>query len=102
MPAALQATEIPSQVDDWTMTGKPTNSSSNSTCFPNETCIVTVTYGEPNRILKIRGDYRRATDALFATKIQGLGWESEKNACASTLTPEMPSTCSASTAPCFF
>ncbi|HWX53579.1 MAG TPA: DUF4861 family protein [Verrucomicrobiae bacterium] len=78
--AALQATEIPSQVDDLDNDGKADELAFQLDLQPHETCVVTITYGEPNRVLKIRGDYPDRTDALFAKKIQGLGWESDKNA----------------------
>jgi len=78
--ATLQATEVPSQVDDLDDDGKADELAFQLDLRPHETCIVTITYGDPNRILKIRGEYPARTDALFATKIQGLGWESEKNA----------------------
>jgi unsaturated chondroitin disaccharide hydrolase len=78
--AALQATEIPSQVDDLDDDGKADELVFQLDLKPHETCIVTVSYGEPSRIFKIRGDYPAQTDALFAKKIEGLGWESGKNA----------------------
>src|SRR5258708_3471570 len=78
--ATLQATEIPSQVDDLDDDGKADELAFQLDLQPHETCIVTITYGEVNRILKIRGDYPARTDALFAKRIQGLGWESDKNA----------------------
>jgi unsaturated chondroitin disaccharide hydrolase len=78
--ATIQATEIPSQVDDLDDDGKADELAFQLDLQPHETCIVTITYGEPGRIYKIRGDYPQRTDALFAKKIQGVGWESEKNA----------------------
>src|SRR5216684_3299739 len=78
--AALQAAEIPSQVDDLDDDGKADELAFQLDLKPHETCIVTITYGEVNRLLKIRGDYPARTDALFAKRIQGLGWESDKNA----------------------
>jgi unsaturated chondroitin disaccharide hydrolase len=78
--AAIQATEIPSQVDDLDDDGKADEMAFQLDLKPHETCIVTVSYGEPGRIFKIRGDYPTQTDALFAKKIEGLGWESDKNA----------------------
>src|SRR5260370_10393125 len=78
--ATLQATEIPSQVDDLDDDGKADELAFQLDLQPHETCIVTITYGAVNRILKIRGDYPARADALFAKRIQGLGWESEKNA----------------------
>src|SRR5215510_9902114 len=76
----LQATEVPSQVDDLDDDGKADELAFQLDLKPHETCIVTITYGEPGRIFKIRGDYPAQTDALFAKKIEGLGWESDKNA----------------------
>src|SRR5258708_3696707 len=78
--AAIQATEIPSQVDDLDDDGKADELAFQLDLKPRETCIVTVSYGEPGRIFKIRADYPAQTDALFAKKIEGLGWESDKNA----------------------
>src|SRR5215510_10190435 len=78
--AAIQATEIPSQVDDLDNDGKADELAFQLDLKPHETCIVTITYGEPGRIFKIRGDYPAQTDALFAKKIEGLGWESDGNA----------------------
>src|SRR6266436_2115968 len=75
--AAIQATEIPSHVDD---DGNADELAFQLDLKPRETCIVTVSYGEPGRIFKIRNDYPAQTDALFAKKIEGLGWESDKNA----------------------
>jgi unsaturated chondroitin disaccharide hydrolase len=78
--AAIQATEVPSQVDDLDNDGKADELAFQLDLQPHQTCIVTISYGEPGRIYKIRGDYQQRTDAMFAKKIQGLGWESEKNA----------------------
>src|SRR5215510_12800912 len=77
--AALQATEIPSQVDDLDDDGHADELAFQLNLQPHETCIVTISYGEPGRIFKIRGDYPAQTDALFAKKIQGPGWESDMN-----------------------
>jgi unsaturated chondroitin disaccharide hydrolase len=78
--SALEATEIPSQVDDLDDDGKADELAFQLDLRPHETCIVTISYGEAGRIFKIRGDYPPQTDALFAKKIEGLGWESDKNA----------------------
>ncbi|HLJ90219.1 MAG TPA: DUF4861 family protein [Candidatus Angelobacter sp.] len=78
--AIIQAQEIPSQVDDLDNDGQADELSFQLDLKPHETCIVTVTYGEPGRIFKIRSDYPAQTDAVFAKKIEGLGWESDKNA----------------------
>src|SRR5215467_8526835 len=73
--AALQATEIPSQVDDLDKDGKADELAFQLDLKPHETCVVTITYGQPGRIFKIRGDYPAQTDAMFAEKIEGVGWE---------------------------
>src|SRR5260370_10435257 len=78
--ATLQATEIPSQVDDLDDDGKADELAFQLDLQPHETCIVTITNGEGNRILKIRGDYPARTHTMFAKRIQGLGWEADKNA----------------------
>jgi hypothetical protein len=78
--AAIQATEVPSQVDDLDNDGKADELAFQLDLKPFETCIVTISYSAPGEIFKIRGDYPAQTDALFAKKIQGLGWESQKNA----------------------
>src|SRR5215471_1731383 len=77
--AALQAMEIPSQADDLDDDGHADELAFQLNLQPHETCIVTISYGEPGRIFKIRGDYPAQTDALFSKKIQGPGWESDKN-----------------------
>jgi unsaturated chondroitin disaccharide hydrolase len=76
----LQAVEVPSQVDDLDDDGQADELAFQLDLQPHETCIVTISYGEPGRIYKIRADYPPQTDALLAKKIQGLGWESDKNA----------------------
>jgi unsaturated chondroitin disaccharide hydrolase len=78
--ATIQASEIPSQVDDLDNDGQADELAFQLDLKANETCVVTITYGEPDRIFRIRGDYPAQTDALFAKKIEGLGWESTKNA----------------------
>src|ERR1700694_5800624 len=78
--AAVQAKEIPSQVDDLENNGKANELVFQLDLQPHETCIVTISYGDPGLIFKIRGDYPAQTDAMFARKIEGLGWESGKNA----------------------
>jgi hypothetical protein len=76
----LQATELPSQVDDLDGDNKADELAFEIDLKPNQTRIVTITYGEPNRILRLRSEYPRRTGALFATKIEGVGWESQDNA----------------------
>ncbi|HEV3042079.1 MAG TPA: DUF4861 family protein [Candidatus Angelobacter sp.] len=78
--AVLQANEIPSQVDGLSSDSKADELAFQLDLKPHETCIVTITYGEPGQIFRIRREYPAETDALFTKKIDGLGWESERNA----------------------
>ncbi|HWR15346.1 MAG TPA: DUF4861 family protein [Terriglobales bacterium] len=77
--AILQATEIPSQVDDIDGDNKADELAFQIDLKPKQTRIVTVTYGEANRICRLRSEYPDRTHALLATKIEGIGWESEYN-----------------------
>jgi len=47
---------------------------------PKQTRIVTIAYGEPATIQRLRGDYPKRTAAKFTMKFDGLAWESEANA----------------------
>ena len=78
--AVLETTELPSQVDDLDGDAKADELAFQIDLKPHQTRIVTITYGEPNRIFRLRQHYEERTDALFATKIEGLGWESENSA----------------------
>jgi unsaturated chondroitin disaccharide hydrolase len=76
----LQATEVPSQLDDLDDDGKADELAFQLNLKPNQTRIVTVTYGDADRIFRLRSDYPQRTNAIFAKKFEGLGWESERNA----------------------
>src|SRR5436190_11291817 len=78
--AKLQATEVPSQVDDLDDDGKADELTFQLDLKPNQTRIVTVTYGDADRIFHLRSDYPQRTDAMFTKKFEGLGWESERAA----------------------
>ena len=78
--AAIEATELPSQVDDLDDDGKADELAFQIDLQPHETRMVTITFGPPDQVYKIRDEYVAHTDALFAKKIEGLGWESDKNA----------------------
>src|SRR5258708_27304573 len=67
--AALQAAEIPSQVDDLDDDGKADELAFQLDLKPHETCIVTISYGEPGRIFKIPRDYPAQTAAPFAKNV---------------------------------
>ena len=74
----LQTQELASQVDDLNGDGKGDELAFQVDLAPHQTRVVTVSYGEENRIWRLRGDYKQRTTALFSKKIEGLGWESER------------------------
>jgi unsaturated chondroitin disaccharide hydrolase len=78
--AVVLTTELPSQVD-----GIEDERHADELAFqidlkPHQTRIVTISYGEGDRIWRLRGDYAKRTDALFSTKFEGAGWESDVDA----------------------
>ncbi|MBV9074680.1 MAG: DUF4861 family protein [Acidobacteria bacterium] len=75
----LHATELPSQIDDLDGDFKPDELAFQIDLKPHETRIVTITWGMPDRIFRLRGDYEPQTDAVFTKKIDGMGWESKKD-----------------------
>jgi hypothetical protein len=77
---ALVTTELPSQVDAIEREGKGDELAFQIDLKPRQTRIVTIHYGEVDRIWRLRSDYPRRTNALFSRKIEGLGWESDRNA----------------------
>jgi len=76
--SVLQTEELPSQVDDLDGDGKGDELAFQIDLAPHQTRIVTVSYGNQERIWRLRGDYQQRTAALFSPKIEGLGWESER------------------------
>ncbi|HEV7219001.1 MAG TPA: DUF4861 family protein [Terriglobales bacterium] len=78
--AALRTTELPSQIDDLEGDFNPDELAFQIDLKPHQTRIVTITWGPPDHIFRLRGDYPPRTDALFTKKIDGIGWESERNA----------------------
>ena len=76
----LHATELPSQIDDLDGDFKPDELAFQIDLKPHQTRIVTVTWGMPDRIFRLRGDYEPQTNAIFTKKIDGMGWESTRNA----------------------
>ncbi len=75
-----KAEELPSQVDDLDGDNKADELAFEIDLKPKQIRIVTVIYGTPGEILSLRSQYPSRTNALFATKIEGAGWESEDNA----------------------
>lgn len=76
----LEATEVPSQVDDLDDDGRADELAFQLDLKAHQTRIVTLTYGDAGRIFHLRSDYPQRTDAMFAKKFEGLGWESERAA----------------------
>lgn len=74
----LETTELPSQVDDLDGDGKGDELAFQMDLGPRQSRIVTISYGDENRIWRLRGDYEQRTAAIFSRKIEGLGWESER------------------------
>jgi unsaturated chondroitin disaccharide hydrolase len=76
----VQTTELPSQADDLDGDNKYDEIAFQIELKPKQTRIVTIAYGEPATIQRLRSNYPARTAAKFATKFEGLGWESEMNA----------------------
>jgi unsaturated chondroitin disaccharide hydrolase len=75
----LHAAEQPSQVDGIENDLKPDELAFQIDLKAHETRIVTITWGPPDRIFRLRGDYEPETNALFTKKIDGMGWESKRD-----------------------
>ena len=76
----LHPTELPSQVDDLDGDFRPDELAFQIDLKPHQTRIVTITWGPVDRIFRLRGDYEKQTNAIFSKKIDGLGWESKRDA----------------------
>src|SRR5579864_9374515 len=77
--AVMHATELPSQIDDLDGDHKPDELAFQIDLKPHQTKIVTITWGPPDRIFRLRGDYEPQTNAIFTKKIDGMGWESKRD-----------------------
>ena len=76
----LHPTELPSQVDDLDGDFKPDELVFQIDLKPHQTRIVTITWGPVDRIFRLRGDYEKQTNAIVSKKIDGIGWESKRDA----------------------
>jgi len=76
--ATLRTEELPSQMDDMGADGKADELAFQIDLSPHQTRVVTISYGTPDRIWRLRRDYVQRTNALFSRKIEGLGWESDR------------------------
>jgi unsaturated chondroitin disaccharide hydrolase len=75
--AILSAQELPSQADDLDGDGKADEIAFQVDLDPHQTRILTVAYGEAATLARLRADYPARTAARFATRYEGMGWESE-------------------------
>ena len=78
--ATLETTELPSQADDLDGDGKYDEIAFQIDLKPRQTRIVTLAYGDPATMQRLRSAYPRRTYMKFATRYEGLGWESEQTA----------------------
>ncbi|MGA8034626.1 MAG: DUF4861 family protein [Candidatus Acidiferrales bacterium] len=79
--AAVMATqELASQVDALENESHADELAFQIDLKPHQRRIVTISYGEGDRIWKLRGDYAKRTDALFSRKFEGPGWENDVDA----------------------
>lgn len=76
--SVLQTEELPSQVDDLDGDGKADELAFQVDLGPHHSRIVTVSFGDEDRIWRLRKEYKQRTAALFSKKFEGLGWESER------------------------
>ena len=78
--AVIATQELPSQVDAIDNELHADELAFQIDLKPHQTRIVTISYGEGNRVWKLRGDYAKRTDALFSWKFEGAGWENDVDA----------------------
>src|SRR5438128_5295265 len=76
----LQTIELPSQADDLDGDNKYDELVFEIGLKPRQTCIVTIAYGDPATMQRLRSDYPKRTAAKFTMKFDGLAWESEATA----------------------
>ncbi|MEO8436430.1 MAG: DUF4861 family protein, partial [Pyrinomonadaceae bacterium] len=76
----LQATELPSQADDLDGDNTYDELVFQIELKPGQTRIVTIAFGDPATMQRLRSFYPERTAAKFAMKFEGLAWESEASA----------------------
>jgi unsaturated chondroitin disaccharide hydrolase len=76
----LQATELPSQADDIDGDGKLDEIAFQIELKPKQTRIVTIAFGDPQTLARLRSEYPKRTHAKFTDKFEGMGWESDTTA----------------------
>jgi hypothetical protein len=72
--------ELPSQADDLDGDQKPDEIVFQIDLQPKQTRVVSVVFGDPATLARLRGNYPARTSAKFTTRFEGLGWESDINA----------------------
>jgi len=73
----LEASELPSQADDLDGDGRLDEIVFQLDLKPKQARVVSVSYGDPSAVFRLRGSYPARTHARFAAKFEGMGWESE-------------------------
>lgn len=76
----LQTTELASQSDDLNGDLKVDELAFQIDLNPRQTRIVTIAYGDPATIARLRSSYPQRSHAKFTTRFEGMGWESETTA----------------------
>src|SRR5713226_4988147 len=76
----LQTIELPSQADDLDGDNKFDELAFQIDLKSKQTRIVTIAYGDPATMQRLRSDYPKRTAAKFTMKFDGLAWESEATA----------------------
>ena len=76
----LETQELPSQADDLDGDGKYDEIAFQISLGASQTRIVTIAFGDAATMQRLRSDYPRRAYAKFATKFEGMGWESELTA----------------------
>lgn len=76
----LETTELPSQADDLDGDRKVDELVFQINLQPRQTRIVTIAYGDPATIARLRSEYPKRTNAKFTMKFEGMGWESDTTA----------------------
>ncbi|MDT5121497.1 MAG: hypothetical protein QOC96_979 [Acidobacteriota bacterium] len=76
----LETTEVPSQADDLDGDGTLDEIAFQIELKPKQTRIVTIAYGDPSAIARLRSDYPKRTHAKFTQRFEGMGWESDTTA----------------------
>ncbi len=76
----LRTVELPSQADDLDGDRKLDEIAFQIDLKPRQTRIVTIAYGDPATIHRLRSDYPKRVHAKFTLKFEGVAWESELTA----------------------